>query len=277
MPAIIGRVSVAAPLAEALEPLRSEPSRAAILLDVDGTLAPIVRHADDAHVPEPTRVPLIAVAKRYGLVACVSGRQAAIARRIVSLGTITYVGNHGAEILRGGATEVEHDPEIAGWGRRVQDFARGAMTDELRRLRVREEDKQVIAALHWRGAPDEAAAEAAVMAVGAEAQAAGFWTHRGRKVLEIRPPVALDKGRGITRLLAGQDLDAALYVGDDLTDLDAFAALRTLRDDGALTTALCVGVASDETPPALAESADLLVDGPAGVRVLLSTLAASRH
>lgn len=267
-------MSVAAPLAEALEPLRSEPSRAAILLDVDGTLAPIVRHAEDAHVPEPTRGPLIAVAKRYGLVACVSGRQAAVARRIVSLGTITYVGNHGAEILRGGATEVEHDPEIAAWARRVQDFARGAMTDKLRLLRIREEDKQVIAAFHWRGAPDEAAAEAAVMAIGAAAEAAGFWTHRGRKVLEIRPPVVLDKGRGIRRLLDGQDLDAALYVGDDLTDLDAFAALRALRDAGAITTALCVGVASDETPPELSERADLLVDGPAGVRALLSTLAA---
>jgi trehalose 6-phosphate phosphatase len=112
------------------------------------------------------------------------------------------------------------------------------------------------------------------MAVGAAAEAAGFWTHRGRKVLEIRPPVALDKGRGITRLLEGQDLDAALYAGDDLTDLDAFAALRTLRDEGAISTALCVGVASDETPPELAERADLLVDGPAGVRALLSTLAA---
>src|SRR3954470_20491518 len=162
MDAIIGRVSVAAPLAEALESLRSEPSRAAVLLDVDGTLAPIVRHADDAHVPEPTRAPLIAVAKRYGLVACVSGRQASIARRIVSLGTITYVGNHGAEILRGGATEVEHDPELAGWARRVQEFAQGAWSDALRRLRVRAEDKDVIRAFHWRGAPDEDAAERAV-------------------------------------------------------------------------------------------------------------------
>jgi trehalose 6-phosphate phosphatase len=275
MPAIIGRVSVAAPLADALEPLRSEPSRAAILLDVDGTLAPIVRHADDAHVPEPTRAPLIAVAKRYGLVACISGRQASIARRIVSLGTITYVGNHGAEILRGGATEAELDPEVASWARRVQEFAGDAMTDELRRLRVREEDKQVIAAFHWRGAPDEAAAEAAVMQVKADAEAAGFWTHEGRKVLEIRPPVALDKGRGIRRLLADpNDISAALYVGDDLTDLDAFAALRELRDEGTLATVLCVGVASDETPPRLAESADLLVDGPAGVRAMLSTLAA---
>ena len=94
-------------------------------------------------------------------------------------------------------------------------------------------------------------------------------------MLEIRPPVALDKGRGIRRLLADQPgIDTALYVGDDLTDLDAFAALRALRDEGALTTALCVGVESDETPPRLAETADLLVDGPPGVRAMLSTLAA---
>jgi trehalose 6-phosphate phosphatase len=274
MPAIIGRVSVAAPLAEALEPLRSEPSRAAVLLDVDGTLAPIVRHAEDAHVPEPTRAPLIQIAKRYGLVACVSGRQAAIARRIVSLGTITYIGNHGAEILRGGATEVEHDPELVAWRKRIHDFARDAMTDELRRLRVREEDKDIIVAFHWRGAPDESAAEAAVAALAAEAEAAGFLTHWGRKVLEVRPPVAIDKGRGIKRLLAGYDLDAAVYVGDDLTDLDAFAAIRALRDEGVLTTALCVGVSSDETPTEIAEGADLLVPGPAGVRSLLATLAA---
>src|SRR5947207_3282184 len=100
-------VPPAVTLDDALAPLRADPERAAVLLDIDGTLAPIVRHADDAHVPEPTRVPLIAVAKKYGLVACVSGRRATTARRIVSLGSITYVGNHGTEILRGGQTNAE--------------------------------------------------------------------------------------------------------------------------------------------------------------------------
>ena len=119
----------AATLAEALEPLRADPPRAAVLLDVDGTLAPIVRHADDAHVPEPTRAPLIEVAKRYGVVACVSGRQAATARRIVSLGSIAYVGNHGGELLRPGRTEPELDPDVAAYARRVQAFARGHWTE----------------------------------------------------------------------------------------------------------------------------------------------------
>jgi trehalose 6-phosphate phosphatase len=220
-------------------------------------------------------VPLIAVARRYGLVACVSGRQAATARRIVSLGSITYVGNHGAEMLRGGATEAELDPEVARYAPRIREFAEEAWTDRVRRLRIRAEDKDVIRAFHWRGAPDEAAAEAAVREIADRAEAAGLVTHWGRKVLEIRPPVELNKGRGVRRLVEESSIDAAAYVGDDTTDLDAFAALRRLVDEKRLRYALCVGVQSDETPAELEAQADLLVDGPRGVRALLHALAAA--
>jgi trehalose 6-phosphate phosphatase len=266
-------MSAAATLVEALEPMRADPARAAVLLDIDGTLAPITRHADDAHVPEPTRVQLIAVAKRYGLVGCISGRQSATARRMVSLGSIAYVGNHGAELLPAGGTEVEIDPEIASYEQAVRDFARDVFTVDLQRLRVRPEDKRAIAAFHWRGAPDEDAAEAAVRDIAERAKAAGLATHWGRKVLEVRPPVAIDKGRGVRRLLSGRDLAAALYVGDDRTDLDAFAALRELVAAGELGACVCVGVRSDETLPELEEASDLLVEGPPGVRELLSLLA----
>lgn len=262
------------PLSEALAPLLADPSRAAVLLDVDGTLAPIVRHADDAHVPEPTRTPLIRVARRYGLVACVSGRRAAVARRIVSLGSITYVGNHGTEVLWGGTAQVEVEPEIAAWAKRVQAWARKAQDGEaVRRLRIRAEDKEAIVAFHWRGAPDEAAAAAEAGRLAEEAQAEGFQVHWGRKVLEVRPPVAMDKGRGIVRLLTGRDLAVALYAGDDRTDIDAFTGLRQLVADGLLGAAVCVGVASEETPPELEAAADLMVDGPPGVRELLGVLA----
>lgn len=267
-------MSLLTPLADALAPLREDPARTGVLLDVDGTLAPIVRHADDAHVPEPTRGPLIAVARRYGFVACVSGRQAAVARRIVSLGSITYLGNHGTEVLRGGATEPEVQPELAEWVPRVDAFAREAWSEELDRLRVRAEDKSAIRAFHWRGAPDEDAAEAAVREVAARAEAAGLAVHWGRKVLEVRPPVPMDKGSGIERLLHDVDIDHAVYAGDDVTDVDAFHGLRRLVAAGTLTSALCVGVTSDETPAAVRDEADVLVDGPRGVRDLLSALAA---
>ncbi len=258
---------------EALEPLRSDPSSSAVLLDIDGTLAPIVRHADDAHVPEATRALLIEIAKRYRLVGCVSGRRAATARQIVAIGTIAYVGNHGGELLRPGATRPELDPELAAWSGRVGDFAARVFTGEHQRLRVRAEDKQAIAAFHWRGAPDEAAAEAAVRGIAARAEQEGFAVHWGRKVLEVRPPVALDKGLGVVALLDGRSaLNAAVYVGDDTTDLDAFRGLRSLVQAGKLECAVCVAVRSEEAPPELVQEADLAIDGPEGVRGLLEAL-----
>ncbi len=307
-------------LVEALEPLRSDPSRSAVLLDIDGTLAPIVRHADDAHVPEATRSLLIEVAKRYALVGCVSGRRAATARQIVAIGSIAYVGNHGGELLRPGATRPELDPELAAWSERVRAFAARVYTSAHQRLRVRAEDKQAIAAFHWRGAPDEAAAAAAVREIAERAEAEGFAVHWGRKVLEVRPPVELDKGIGVTALLDGavpaadgdlprgdgdggadggaavdgrlslpsadgradgeggaavdgrSFLHAALYVGDDSTDLDAFRGLRSLVQAGRLDCAVCVAVSSDEAPPELLAEADLAIEGPDGVRALLQAL-----
>ena len=272
MRGILDRVSPAATLVEALEPIRSEPGRSAVLLDIDGTLAPIVRHAADAHVPEATRALLIEISRRYGVVACVSGRRAAVARQIVAIGTIAYVGNHGGELLRPRATRPEVDPELAEWTERVQAFVARVLTAEAERLRVRHEDKGAIAAFHWRGAPDEDAAERAVREIAAQAERESLVVHWGRKVLEVRPPIALDKGLGIATLLRGADVGAALYVGDDTTDLDAFRGLRALVEDGGLLSALCVAVGSDEAPPELAREADLTVDGPAGVRGLLEAL-----
>jgi trehalose 6-phosphate phosphatase len=265
-------VPPAATLATALAPLRADEARSAVLLDVDGTLAPIVRHADDATVPEATRAVLIQLARRYGCVACVSGRRAAVARQIVSLGTIAYVGNHGAEVLRPGRTQPDLDREAGAWQRRVHQFAGTAYTEDLERLRIRLEDKGPIMAFHWRGAPDEEAAEAAAATVAESAEGAGLHVHWGRKVLEVRPPIPLDKGRGVHGLLRDLDLDAAVYVGDDRTDLDAFRALRECVDGGRLQHAVCVGVRSDETPAELEQGADLLVDGTRGVRRLLEAL-----
>jgi trehalose 6-phosphate phosphatase len=265
---------------EALEPLRSDPSHAAVLLDIDGTLAPIVRHAADAHVPEATRTLLIEIARRYAVVGCVSGRRAVTARQIVSIGSIAYVGNHGGELLRPGAIRAELDPEMAAWTARVHDFATRAYTREHARLRVLHEDKEAIAAFHWRGAPDEERASRAVGEIAERAQAEGFAVHWGRKVLEVRPPVILDKSLGVHALLAGDVVDsqrrppvsAAVYVGDDTTDLDAFRGLRALLQEGVLSSALCVGVRSDETPAELLRQADMMIDGTDGVRELLEAL-----
>jgi trehalose 6-phosphate phosphatase len=259
---------------EALAPLRENPARAAILLDIDGTLAPIAAQPADAVVPERTRQLLIGVARRYGAVACVSGRRASEARAMVAIGSITYIGSHGAELLRAGGREAVLDPELEDWAQRIHEFGRQVDTPELRRLRVRIEDKGAILAYHWRGAPDQEAARAAIDAIAAKAEANGLRTHWGRMVLEVRPPVRIDKGAGIAAFLddVDVDVDVASYTGDDATDLDAFRMLSQLVDEGRLTQAIRVGVRSEEGPEEIVAEADLVVDGTDGVVEFLALL-----
>ena len=93
--------------------LAADPARAAILLDVDGTLAPIVARPEDARVPAGTRIELRRLHGRYGLVACISGRPGADAARVVGVPELTYVGEHGLELA----------PEAAVWAARISAFA----------------------------------------------------------------------------------------------------------------------------------------------------------
>ncbi|MEX2025062.1 MAG: trehalose-phosphatase [Thermoleophilaceae bacterium] len=214
------------------------------------------------------------LARRYGCVACVSGRPAAEARRLVGVGGIAYAGSHGAELLHAGAKRPELAPAFASWEGRVRGFVDAREnTRDLKRLRVRIEDKGPIRAFHWRGVPDEDAAETWLTGVAGEAQAAGLDTHWGRKVLEIRPPVPIDKGQAVRTLVEGSGVRVGLFAGDDVTDLDAFDALDGLAREGALEVAIRVGVRSDEGPPAIVERADVVVDGVGGMVEVLTVLA----
>jgi trehalose 6-phosphate phosphatase len=260
-------------LAKALRPLTGEPARGAVLCDIDGTLAPIVPRAEDAKVRHEVSRLLGRLARRYGVVACISGRSATEARRLVGVGGIAYAGSHGAELLQPGAARPQTLPAFKEWEGRVRGFARDRDSRELRRLRVRIEDKGAIAAFHWRDVPDEAAAHAFLERLAADAEGDGLTTHWGRKVLEIRPPVPVDKGQAVRELIQDAGTRSALFGGDDVTDLDAFDALETLQGEGKLDSVVRVGVRSDEGPPAIVERAELVVDGVDGFTRVLAALA----
>jgi trehalose 6-phosphate phosphatase len=228
--------------------LAEAPARGAILLDVDGVLAPIVARPEDASVPSETRAELTRLVGRYALVGCVSGRAGADAERLVGVDGLVYAGAHGLEL----------EPEAERWVEPLRAFA--ATVD------WPYEDKRLTGSFHYRTAENEERARAALEEVAERARAAGLVPRWGRKVLELRPPVEADKGTAVRRLLGERGLRRALYAGDDTTDLDAFAAL-----DG-LELAVRVAVASDEGPPELRGAADVVVDGPAGVLELLRRL-----
>jgi trehalose-phosphatase len=255
--------------AKLLAPLRADPARAAILTDVDGTLAPIAERAEEAAVPAAARDVLARLSERYGLVGCVSGRRAEEARRLVGLDGIAYAGNHGLELLLPGDESPRPDPSLAGRETEATDFIAGLDPERLRAAGLRLEDKGPIQALHWRGAEDEAHAGGCAHEIAVEAGHAGLEPRWGRKVLELRPVGGGGKDAAVASLLAGGQLRAAVYAGDDRTDLDAFRRLRELGESGELTTAVCVGIASPEAPPELPEESDLFVDGPEGwLRIL---------
>ena len=256
-----------------LEPLRAEPARTAILTDVDGTLAPIVERAEDAGVPEAARAALAALNERYGLVGCISGRQALEARRLVGLEQLAYAGNHGLELLLPGEEEPRLDLSLEGREGEASEFLAGLDAQELAAAGLRREDKGPIQALHWRGVEDESAAERRAHELAVAAGKAGLEPRWGRKVLELRPQNGGGKDGAVAALIAGEDLDHAVYAGDDRTDLDAFRRLRELRDSGELATALCVGILSTDGPAELAEESDLTVTGPAGWLAILEALA----
>ena len=256
-----------------LGPLRAEPARAAILTDVDGTLAPIVERAEDVVVPAAAREALARLSERFGLVGCVSGRQALEARRLVGLDQLAYAGNHGLELLLPGEEAPRADPSLDGREREAAEFL-AALDGELGAIGLRREDKGAIQALHWRGAGDEAAAAARANEIAIAAGKAGLDPHWGRKVLELRPVGGGGKDSAVSALLAGEQLDRAVYAGDDRTDLDAFRRLERLRADGDLLVAIRVGVVTPEGPAELGEESDLVVDGPEGWLAILEWLAA---
>jgi trehalose 6-phosphate phosphatase len=255
-----------------LRPLREDPAAAAILCDVDGTLSPIGLDPTASTVPEDTREVLRALAGAYGLVACITGRRALEARRIVGVEEIAYAGNHGFETLEPGAGEPTHDPAVAGRSERPKLFVGSLDQDRLASAGLRVEDKGAIQALHWRGAATDGAAEMQAKEVATLAQAAGLVPRWGRKVLEIRPVAGIDKGSAAMRMVREAGSRTAMFGGDDVTDLDAFQALRWMASSDRLRTAVCVGVASDEQPAGLEERSDFVVDGTDAFRRVLEGL-----
>ncbi|HVX32379.1 MAG TPA: trehalose-phosphatase [Solirubrobacterales bacterium] len=258
---------------ELLEPLRAEPGKAAILTDFDGTLAPIVERADDVALPDAARALLPRLVERYALVGAISGRRTADVRDRVGVGGLAYAGNHGLELMMPGDAEPKPDPSVDGREGDTAAFMAAVEPARLDAAGLRLEDKGPIQALHWRGAADEAGAEAAARQIAVEAGRAGLEPHWGRKVLELRPVGGGGKGAAVASILAGDGVDRVVYAGDDRTDVDAFRRLAELRDAGELVAAVRVGVLSAEGPPEVAEESDATVAGPAGWLEILTWLA----
>jgi trehalose 6-phosphate phosphatase len=251
-----------------LEPLCARPKTSAVFLDFDGTLSPIV---DDPALARPLDgVPalLSALAARFGVVAVVSGRPAAfLAEQLGGSSGVRLIGLYGLEEV-GASSGPTVDPDaLARWRPLMAEVAEVA--ERSAPVGVSVERKPVAFTLHFRHAPAE---EPWVRRFADEQhERIGLVIQPGRMAIELRPGIETDKGTVVGALAQGAS--AVCCFGDDLGDLAAFAALGTLAEGGVAVAR--VAVIDDESPAAVAEAADLVVEGPAGAIELLAALVAA--
>jgi len=238
-------------------------SDAVIATDFDGTLSPIVDDPERAELLPGAAEVLMALQERVGLLAVVSGRPVSFLERRVPPGP-ALVGLYGLESVRDG--ERRDHPTAGVWRETMSDVATAAELQGPEGMRV--ELKGLSITLHYRGRPELAEAVEAYSV--AAAGAAGLQRRQARMSVELHPPIDEDKGTVLTRL-ATEHTGPVVYLGDDVGDLPAFAALDDLAATG--RTVFRVVARSEEMAPELAARADLILDGPVGVLDVLTRLA----
>ncbi|MGW4898653.1 trehalose-phosphatase [Kitasatospora sp. NPDC004240] len=268
-----------------LAALLDAPGEAVVALDFDGTLAPIVADPATARAHPGVAGALGALAPLVGSVVVVTGRPAALAAEYGGFagpgaaGGATgggdgpvVLGHYGAERWEAGElTAPPPHPGVAG--------ARAALDGVLARAGAPAgtwvEDKGRSLAVHTRRTADPVAAfELLGPPVAALAAEHGLMVEPGRLVLELRPP-GVDKGAALEGFLRERGARSVLYAGDDLGDVAAFAAVEKLRGEGLAGLLVCSGAVGDAPVRELADRADLVVGGPAGVVELLAALGAA--
>jgi trehalose 6-phosphate phosphatase len=246
-----------------------------LFFDIDGTLSAIAPTPESATLLPGVAELLEQLRTRFDVVALVSGRAADDARRMVGLPGVLYIGNHGLERIEGDAATVQVLPEAEPYVEAVNTTLDDLdATLAARFPGVRIERKGVTGSIHVRNAPDpDATEESIARSLTTIAIPRGLLVTRGRRIVEVRPPVAVDKGVAVAGVIRERGLRGALYLGDDRTDLDAFRALRQLADEGVCQT-VAVAVLSPEAPPELAAAADITLPDISFVPGLLRWLLA---
>ncbi|MGH3304738.1 MAG: trehalose-phosphatase [Streptosporangiaceae bacterium] len=252
----------------AIEALAAAPAAAALVLDFDGVLAPIIEDPEASAIPEPTAASLASLAASLGLVAVISGRPAGFLADRVRVPGIDLLGSYGMERLSGGRPHL--DPAVRGWLGAVA-AAGQLLAEELQGVPgIRIEAKPASIAVHWRQAPDQVAAANLVRgSTGRAAAQTGLRLTPGKLVEELRPPVDIDKGSAVAALISAARPGAVAYAGDDLGDIPA---LRVVREAGGYTLVVDHGA---ETHPRLLTVADEVFPGTPGFADWLAALAAA--
>ena len=244
---------------KAIETLSQTP--AALITDIDGTISPIVPRPEDAAVSGAIKAALRTISGRLALAAVITGRPEAVARSMVCVEGLTYIGHYGLDAEA--QSKIDDAPLKAAKDRVLQQVEALAG--------VVFEEKGVSFSLHYRHSPDPAAARLRLLKIAESINAeTGARVVEGKQVVELVPGDLPHKGIAITKLLTNHGIQGAVYFGDDLSDIDVFAALALRRDAG--LASLSIAVIDSETHVSVSGAADLELAGVARVEEVLIEL-----
>jgi trehalose 6-phosphate phosphatase len=260
-----------AKLRSLIEAMAYDPKRVAIASDYDGTLAPIVEDPAIA-VPDPNAIEALRrLSRRAGLVAIVSGRPTEFLRKMIGIESIYYAGLYG----------IERDPSTAEAWRdalaEAEKSARGLLEEHPEFFCL--ENKGLALVLHYRRAPDRTTASQIARGWASDiSRSSGLRVLEGKMNVELVPPVQLGKGAALDEILEDYDADlhTAVFIGDDVGDLEAFEMLSDWETRQGRRLAFRVAVASDEIAPELEAAADLVLESQRDVAGFLKSLAAEQ-
>jgi trehalose 6-phosphate phosphatase len=240
-----------------------------LVFDIDGTLSPIAPTPDEARL-YPGIVSLLEEAREHAHIAITTGRAIDNGAAMVNVDGITYIGNHGLEWSNGlpSSHTVQVLPEALAYvepGRHLLDLAEQQLAGFPGLLVER---KRIGGSVHYRLCSDQQQAQQAILSLLQEpARQVNMRLSEGKKVVEIRSPLALNKGESLRRFVERLGLRGVVFAGDDRTDLDAVMEIAHLRQKGIV--ALSIVVQHADTLPALLQNADIVVQEVDGMADLL--------
>jgi trehalose 6-phosphate phosphatase len=247
-----------------LQPLKKHPKEAGLFLDLDGTLADLVDLPEEVRFHQATRNLLQALRTRFRSVVIISGRSSRSLETIVQLPELTYVGNHGLEIVENGHRRVLLPEPHASRMRAIEEMLPDVIEVEGAALEL----KELSHAIHYRRSTDPRAARRDILQALRRLDFQDVRLLEGKFLIQIRPDAGLDKGTAVTTLVQERGLRFLLYAGDDTTDIDGFRAVKDLaaQSDG---IGIRLAVSYPDTPDALLRAADFSVPGVRGVHTVI--------
>lgn len=219
----------------------------AILTDIDGTISEIAATPEEAVVTLSMKKELSKLKEKFQMVGVISGRSVQNAKAMVGVDGILYVGNHGMEYVNNG--EIFVDPEAVKYLANIKKIGEKLKNSELSKIKgLMFEDKGICISIHYRKCELQEDARKRIMdAINDSIDTSELKLTEGRKLVELKPPISRDKGFIVEKIIEKYDLNRVIYLGDDVTDFDAFKKLKELEKTGKIRTASIV-VLSSEIP-----------------------------